>query len=96
MKVTLADGISYDAELCAHDFHLNFAAIKFASDDVVRCAPRKRLDDSIHLNPSQCLATPVLVRNSSLVSISPGDPIVVIGRHFASPYDLRAASGVLR
>ncbi|KAL2938914.1 putative protease Do-like 14 [Bienertia sinuspersici] len=95
--VKLSNGRSSTGEICAYDFHYNFAVLNFKSDSPLQAATLRRLEDCLPLNPSKFASFEEksfqLRPHSDLMNLCPGDEVVAVGRYFATPFDLMAAPG---
>jgi len=88
--IYLYDGLSYEGQVCAFDFHFNIAWIRFQSDRSLPTAILRQVDDYINVNPAEDKPFHHR-RHCSHFNLVPGHPIVAVGRYFLKPFDLMAA-----
>lgn len=85
------DGRSCAGEVCAYDFHLNLAVIRFRTTTCLEPAKLAQIKDS-----NDVLSQPFLKPHLKSSGLTPGDLVVAIGRFFAWPFELMAAPGCYR
>lgn len=83
------DGRSSCAEgVCAYEFHLNLAVLRFRTTTCFEPAILAHVKD-----PKDVTSRPFLRPHSIPSSIIPGDQVVAVGRYFVWPFELMAGPG---
>ncbi|KAK1362910.1 Protease Do-like 14-like protein [Heracleum sosnowskyi] len=75
-------------EVCAYDFHLNLAVLRFRTTTCFEPATLAHVKD-----PKNVTSRPFLRPHLRSSSTTPGDQVVAIGRYFTWPFELMAAPG---